>query len=106
MHSHCQNREKIEQILQHFGLRKIQNTTYTEDLTKIELKDNINENIKEKDQVGTNFRSVLAARARRLVNSERNVRQRIGVRIQLLKIVRPDHVQPEAGRTDDGELSI
>ncbi|KZX12338.1 CRISPR-associated endonuclease Cas2 [Methanobrevibacter oralis] len=45
------NQEKIEQILQHFGLRKIQNTTYTGDLTKIELKDNINENIKEKDNI-------------------------------------------------------
>lgn len=32
-------------------LRKIQNTTYTGDLTKIELKDNINENIKEKDNI-------------------------------------------------------
>lgn len=45
------NQEKIEQILQHFGLRKIQNTTYTGDLTKTELKDNINENIKEKDNI-------------------------------------------------------
>lgn len=45
------NQEKIEQILQHFGLRKIQNTTYTGDLTKTGLKDNINEKIKEKDNI-------------------------------------------------------
>ena len=48
------NQDKIEEILQHFGLRKIQATLYVGELDNNERKTlvkNINEIIKEKDSI-------------------------------------------------------
>ena len=48
------NKEKIENILQHYGLRKIQSSLYMGELDKNERHDvvgDINEKIKEKDSV-------------------------------------------------------
>ena len=48
------NKEKIENILQHYGLRKIQNSLYIGNLDKNERKDitdDINQKINEKDNV-------------------------------------------------------
>lgn len=48
------NQEKIERILQHFGLRKIQGSLYAGELENSEremLVENIEEIIKEKDSV-------------------------------------------------------
>ncbi len=46
------NQVKIENILRHFGLRKIQNNTYIGKLNNLEIndiKDNISNNINNKD---------------------------------------------------------
>ena len=48
------NQEKIEKVLQHFGLRKIQSSLYAGELENNEremLAENINEVIKESDSV-------------------------------------------------------
>lgn len=48
------NQENIEKILQHYGLRKIQSSLYTGDLTNSErknLSENLSEIIRENDSI-------------------------------------------------------